>query len=484
MPLPDTPKFEALLNSFSRTKPEPSDAWREFVAVPAMTLTEDGSFVERRAVTFWYREESDLTMESLLRTILRELRQGGHVAQTELAATIAAMFAYSTGPTKSSVERFNMLFGNLVSAQLHQFFLFPALQLATYRVDIGPFSIGPFNPERLAYLSRKSGSDFYDRYESFIRRVPFSVERKARPVQVIYCHRLFTQKPGWHLRSTGDAEVLFELVDHYFAQLSALHFKDLFTELQAIQEVPMGLGSGWFDLNTLRSTLKSQPISIYLKIGGDEVGFVSPSANLVWTINLGGGHLGMPFTEKYLYRNFGFEGFSDCEIHQSLKNFCHFLALAVQHRHARREADAFLHNVIALDLLLGDAGSSTNSVTTRSAALVFRSLDRDFPAMVKELQRIYDARSKYMHEGKLPDSMLLPMVETICREVAFCLFRLQREARNRIGGFSDRWLKDIDFVIAAIEAGRPVVDDDWQRAGVALSNDVRHSSFIAELKQP
>lgn len=484
MPIPNTPKFEALLSSFSRTKPEPSDGWREFVAVPALKLNEDGNLIERRAIIFWYREESDLTMESLLRTILRELKQPGHVAETALAATVVAMFAYSTNPMKSSVERFNLLFSNLVSAQLNQFFLFPTMQLATYRVEIGPFSIGPFNLERLAYLSRKSGSDFYERYEPFIRHAPFSVERKPRTVQVIYCHRLFNNSPAWHPRSTGDAAVLFELVDHYFAQMSGLYFAEFFAELQALQEVPIALGSGWFDLKALRWMLQSHQISVYLQIGGDAVGFVSPATSLSTTFNLGGGHLGMPFTEKYLYRNFGFEGFTDCEIHQGLKSFCHFLALAAQHQHAEREAEAFLHNVIALDLLLGDEGSSTNSVSTRSAALVFRALKRDYPIVVKDMQRIYDARSKYVHEGKPPEPTILPTLKQICGEVAFCLFRLQRDARNRVAKFRNRWLKDVDFVIAAIEAGRPVVEDDWQRVGVAFGNDACHASFLAELKQP
>ena len=201
-------------------------------------------------------------------------------------------------------------------------------------------------------------------------------------------------------------------------------------------------------------------------------------------LNLGGGHLGMPFTEKYLYCHFGFEGFTDCEIHLSLQSFCHFLAMAAQHDSSGRAAEAFLHHVIALDLLLGDAGSSTNSVSTRSAALVFRALNQDYQVVVKDLLRIYNARSKYVHEGKQPDSSLLPMANNICGEVAFCLFRLQREINNRIAGFRDRWLKDLDFVIAATEAGRLVSDEDWRRVGVVLGDDVRYLAFTSELEQP
>ena len=434
-----------------------------------------------------------------------------------MASIVTALFAYSKGPAASAVERFNIIFSQVVDADVNQFFLFPQLALSTYRVDIGPFSIGPFAPARLAYMSRKAGSDFYDRYEENLRNIPFSVERKPRSVRLVYLHKMVGPNGQWISQSKSLVPTLTYLVDEYFAILSGLHFAEFFAELNTVQEVPMALGSGWFDLNKMREVLGFHQISVYLKIGGDTVGFVSPAAALVMGINLGGGHIGMPITEKYLYRNFGFVGFTDCEIHRSLQSFCHFLALAAQHRSAGRGSEAFLHNVIGLDLLLGEEGSSTNSVSTRSAALVFRAIipkgiseckelddsmtpdssalgemahdaalktTQDYSLVVKDLQRIYNARSKYVHEGKQPDSSLLPLAEKICREVAFCLFRLQRDEENRLSGFHKRWLKDIDFVIAAIEAGRLFVENDWQRTGVALGNDSYHADFLAELEYP
>lgn len=484
MPIPNTPKFEALLASFSVTKPEPPEGWREFVAVQKQSLNNDYEFKNAPAVTFWYRDDTGLSLESLLEKISEELNKLGHVTSLELASVVTALFAYSKGSAASAVERFNFMFSQIVDADVNQFFLFPQLALSTYRVDIGPFSVGPFKPERLAYLSRKSGSDYYDRYESGLRKIPFSVERKPRAVRAVFWDKLAGPNGQWIALSKSVRSILAYLVDEYFANLSALHFADFFSELNRVQEVPMALGSGWFDLHRLREVLGSHWISIYLKIGGENVGFVSPSSSLVLSLNLGGGHIGIPLTEKFLCLHFGFEGFTDCEIHRSLQSFCHFLALAAEHRSAGREAEAFLHNVIALDLLLGDTGSSTDSVSTRSAALVSLALNRDYSSVVKDSLRIYNARSKYVHEGTLPDSSFLPMVEKICREVAFCLFRLQRDAKNRSSGFYGQWLKDVDFIVATIESGRPVTDVDWQRVGAALRDDVRHTTLIAELGRP
>jgi hypothetical protein len=143
-----------------------------------------------------------------------------------------------------------------------------------------------------------------------------------------------------------------------------------------------------------------------------------------------------------------------------------------------------LHYIIALDLLLGETGESSASVNSRSAALTFGALNRDYATILTEMKRAYDARSKYVHEGRQPDSALLKMVEAICREVAFCLLRLQRDVSNHQPGFRDRWIKDVDFIVAAVEAARPTTVDDLKRAGIATQEDVRYLDYFSELARP
>ena len=37
------------------------------------------------------------------------------------------------------------------------------LDLPDYRFRVGPFTVGPFQSDRLAYQSRRAGSDYYER---------------------------------------------------------------------------------------------------------------------------------------------------------------------------------------------------------------------------------------------------------------------------------------------------------------------------------
>jgi hypothetical protein len=273
-------------------------------------------------------------------------------------------------------------------------------------------------------------------------------------------------------------------VDYYYNRISTIYFEDFFAQLRFAQEVGMALGSGWFDPEALRRLVGVQLISVYLEIGADKWGFVSPIGAGPVLINLGGAHLGIPVTEKLLRENFGFEGFKNCQVHQALKSFCHFLALAASHHHEGRHAEGFLHHVIALDLLLGEKGASTQTVSKRSAVLSHQARRKSFNDAIAESERIYDARSRYVHEGKEPESSLWDAARSVCSEVAFCLFRLQRESANQADGFHDRWMCEIDFVAAAIAAGRHVPDADLCGIGIGLANDFKVADFDLFLITP
>jgi len=440
------------------------------------------------ALTFWYVESASLGMESLLRKIVTEMKSKGHPANVEIAGIVVAAFVIAQRQPGSSVSQFNEVFGEIASAELTQHYLISTAEFPKQSGNfspgrIGSFMTGPFDPERLAYQCRRAGSDFFDRYEATLRAIPFSFEREHRTVKVIQWQRLLFSEGRWATASDLFA-LRSRIIDRYFAALSALYFEDFFTEFAAVQELPMALGSAWIEMNRLEEFLGSHLVSIYRKIGGQNAGFVSPTARLRLEVNLGGAHLGVPATETFLKKHFSYAGDSTSEVYQSIKTFTHFLALAERHAAANRKSEAFVHFVIALDLLLGDPNASTSGISTRGAALVHEALDKDYPSMWKELQRIYNARSKYVHEGRIPEAPFLDSVRTISREVAFCLLRLQKAPENRSAGFHERWIKDLDVVVAKKAAGHAIPENELSGVGIATPGDVRHSDFLAMLKSP
>jgi hypothetical protein len=229
MPVPESPNFEALLGSFAPERPSEGSGWREFIAIPEHTVNQDGELLHRPPIAFWHRDEGDLTVEALQKRVCHELAHQGHLSNSELAAAVLGMFAFSKKSSSSAVQQFNDGL-KIVSADLNQFFIFPSVHALEYRFDVGPFRIGPFKAERLAYQSRKARSAFFGRYEESLRELSLSVERKFQPVKVIDWREVL--QTTWVASSPSANKARAQLMDVYFALLSALHFQEFFADLQ------------------------------------------------------------------------------------------------------------------------------------------------------------------------------------------------------------------------------------------------------------
>ena len=483
MPLPNSPVFEYFLESLRIERPEDLDEWAEFIAVRPEIVNEDGRIQTRGAIHLWYPKTSTLSMDGFLRKLVSELERLGHPANAEIASIILSLFTLASKRDGSRIDQFNALFQKIVSADLNQYLLFSLPSMEGFEFEIGPFKVGPFSHDRLAYQSGKAGSDFHIRYQDALSRPRLSVERESTPVKVILWQDLLSPLGAWLPLNETAGAVAFEVADRYFQLISGVYLNQFLDELAAAQEIPRALGSGWFDPRELNAISGRSLISIYLNFPGKWPGFVCP-ALLAPTLNLGGAHLGIPATRRVLRDCFDFQAPTESEIHQSLRSYCHFLALAESHHQAGRHAEGFLHHVIALDLLLGDKLSTTQAVTRRSAVLHHRPRGKKFPEAVQESKDLYDARSKYVHEGRLPSDVVWDITRSICREVAFCLLRLQRVEEKRTGPFRDQWLREIDLVEATINAGREPATADLENIGVGLEDNLGPKDLELILQSP
>jgi len=484
MPIPKTPEFEALLESLRIQPPDDLSNWREEKLVQEEVVVHGNRYEKLPSIDVWYRQEGLLGLEALVRKTQEELNRSGHHASNPLARVVLAFFAAAEHASRSSVDRFNELLTHVVPADLNQYFLFSIPGPPAYRFRAGRFGIGPFDPFRLEYQCKKAQSDYFHRYESVLRAMPLSVEGDPVRIKVVGWHKLLGSNCAWSPRSDIPRATGERLWNEYFSQLSSVYFEEFFAALYLAQEPGIALGSGWFDPVGLKELIGTHRISVFLNIGSENVGFVSPSSIMHVGIDLGGAHLGIPATTKALKTHFDFSEFSDCEIHQMMQSYFHFLALATLHHHGGRDAEGFLHNVIAMELLLGERTITAQSVAKRSAGLTFVPRGKSFFDAYRDCELIYDARSRYVHSGKHPDAALWPVATEITREIAFCLLRLQRDPENRQRGFRDQWVKTIDYVAAALDAGRPPTRADLTGIGVADEDSFGLVDYRALLRLP
>jgi len=133
-----------------------------------------------------------------------------------------------------------------------------------------------------------------------------------------------------------------------------------------------------------------------------------------------------------------------------------------------KENEGFLRFVIALELLLSDRYAIGASVTRRAAVLTHRGESEPFEARLRSITRLYERRSRFVHQGEPVPVDALTEATTLCEEVAYCLLRLAK-AGSAAEWSAEKWQKELDFVASAWEAGKEVQPTDLERLGLELA---------------
>jgi hypothetical protein len=251
-----------------------------------------------------------------------------------------------------------------------------------------------------------------------------------------------------------------ELVDHYFECLNR-DLQDSFRrEFQVAQQILVAAGAPHFNLDLPGMVMASSFVCIYQKIARERAGYFCP-IDQAPSVDYANIDHRIPAKEEELRRKFSFTGLTNSEIYQTLGTYCRFVVKAKTYEDENRLDEAFLHYVIALDLLFGGKDESTQAVSRRTAMIVSRVLEESFQAMVKRMKTIYEKRSKYVHAGVSVSNQDMKLVQPVINEVLFCLLRLQAIPDNKAQGFVNAWLKTDTYPPthqSKVEANRKLVD--------------------------
>jgi hypothetical protein len=254
-------------------------------------------------------------------------------------------------------------------------------------------------------------------------------------------------------------------VTAYFQSLAIAYAEDFWEELLESQHLLIAAGAPYLDERVVRTTTPSLMVSIFQNV--EEGGFVAPVGQAFPFIELTKIDERIPAVVHVLQDQFGFTGFKDTDVHHSLHTFALFASKAKRHELDGRIAEAFLHYVIALDLLFGERDSSTASVSKRTTIVVHRALNMTISAMQKMMNSLYDARSKYVHKGIETPAEQIEKIATVCREVLFALLRFQHNADD--GQTITNWLKQLDYLYTAADAGKTISEDEFALLGIVTS---------------
>jgi hypothetical protein len=244
--------------------------------------------------------------------------------------------------------------------------------------------------------------------------------------------------------------------------MAAAYFDDFWEALMEDQHLVIACGSSFLDERHLRNVQFAESVSVFLNINGSW-GHVAPDSMSGYMVNFASLDELIPRAIKKLGQEFGIMQVVD--LPPPLKNYALFLSKANRYVEDGFRDEAFVHYVIALELLFGERTRTNESVSRRAAALVFRPFSLSIVAAEKKVGKLYDARSRYVHEGAAIDPKLLVDVKGVCEQVLWALLRCLA-LRGRGEDLMRAWTKDLDYLYSALVANKDVSEKDMQSCGI------------------
>lgn len=458
MPIPEVTLLADALRGLALEAPGNSGAGPPVEIVPKRFSADASGLHVEPPVRAIRTAAVEIALESLLDRIGRELKRARHPSGPAAARAVLGVHLLLCDRMNAPLESLNELLASVVPASCSEVLVadFPP-HPDLHAASVGGFTFGPLDREKLVYRCEKAGCDFFARYPNeFLSR--FAVERSPIDHPVIDIGR-------FRERLAGPRRVVDAVVDSYFNTLSAHHLEEFRDGFERGISVAVALGAPLIDLRDVATWGNSTFVSTYVRIGGRKDGYFCP-------LGMGRGFdfasvdRRIPTALSRLRERFGWSDESVGEAAETIRKFASFLVRARAHAAQGRTDEAFLHHVIALDLLLGEEQGATRSVSAGAGVILLGDADQGLKAHADRVKRLYDVRSQYVHSGRPVDPREIEDAAGVTGAVLSALLRYQSTPAAKGEGATGRWLRLLDYLATATEAGKPPSGEDRRDAGL------------------
>lgn len=453
--------FDPLLSSITVQEPVDKQNYACYEAIPLSFASDETKTFQEPAVRLWHRTDSTIQFERFIVKLGAELKSARHPDNQAIVGSFLTLFAIHPQRKDHPTAVLNRMLSKIADSDLSQFFIFPYPPHPGFEAfRVGHFLVGALDSQKLHYRSSRAGSDYFDRYGGQLRG-RIAIERDISQVRVLDIDGLSSE-----FESVRDREPVIQLWNRagesYFQALAATYFEEFWELLMEEQNIVIALGSPYVDRQVARTTPSTTPVSVFMKINGTW-GHVAAGRLGGFVVDFASIDRRMPRIVRLLKDEYHVEVGGTMQ--PTLKSYTHFLSKAGRYLDERLADESFLHYVIALELLFGERTSTAESVSRRVATIVFRPLGLSIGDAKRRLEKLYDARSRYVHEGRAVEPKFLDEIKVICQEVLHALLRRLRDV-GKSDDMSGPWLKDIDYVFSALDAGKSVQDQELVLCGI------------------
>jgi hypothetical protein len=463
MAIPDGTPLGELANAMQLQPPSNATGWISYELVPERARSAEASFWRERPISAWYPATTKTTPAALCSRISKELARSGHPATDEIARAFLGLVCIRRSPSANALEVLNGLLSSINEVEFSDYLIaaFPAHHdFGDFEID--GFHVGRLQRDKLVYICDRVGCDYFKRYPDEFRN-RFAVERRGVKDVALRTHDILK----WCRGSNSIESIEYKLIDNYFEQLAEVRLDDFKREFMESQFVPIAAGAVAIDVTDANFWFRASFVCVVTWRAERLGGYFCPLGVGV-NVDFASADKLFKKTLDNLKSSYEFECLGSSEIHKLIKTFCRFVTLAVLRRKSGSNApEAFLHYVIALDLVFGERDASNQSIARRVAVVSASQLNLSIQSVLDRMKELYDIRSRYVHSGKsMPDEALDEVIPLV-GAVFSCLMRLQRRPHAHDSGFVSRWLKQLDFLYASYNAGKTVSAEELDSAGIA-----------------
>lgn len=450
--LPHTPDFKDLLRSLHITK----GRGQLPLSAPVEALTTGGKPDD---LFLNYEEKPNGKIGALVRKIREAFEREEHPNTENLAYLLLGNYSLHRDRYECAITLFNDLVNSFLQVDVSHYFLTPFIAASELPADFFGYRFGRVADLSLEFRSRKANSDYYALHGHRFGRcygIESPVFRRRLPDLLGLLHR---RAHANDIPSRGALE--YEILLRYYEEVSKVLFERMWDDLEEKQLLSSALDSGLIDTEKWRTIPASQGVTIYLnQYEAKWDGYTCPLGHMVSANVIAGDSTYLNGVKDLERRHGSFQP-------PIVRQFCHF---GVQGHRKLRAADVsggFLQFMIALELLLGEKGNTTKSISNRAAVLISPASLESFENTRSRIETIYNARSRYVHDG------IHPTAEVAEETKAIYTILLSRVLLHPFEGVDHElahkeWKKNLDFVASGYEANRIPGEDLCALLGIEL----------------
>lgn len=408
--------------------------------------TASGEQFTKPALALFQSEPTAVTLVGFRSKIVQRLREINHIASDELADAVLCLAVGAANTGSARARELSDLLAQSALCEVSHFLAFPH-EAIKQQIRFDGYTLGPIAMPVLQSRCSRAHSDFYELY--------------AKNIAGRFC----IQSPDFRhavislikIRQSGllDGARGRDIVLNYFERLSRRHFDYMWEHLNRTQVLSAPFDSELIGVESFRrmASMLAWRITIYLDPTHRDLGYVVPENTAINLnqIDSADERVKQFYDHRTTYH---LEEIGDSELGRALLEAALFCQQAIQFLESGRANDAALYATICLEQLFSETRSTAEAVSTRAAAVTHLRLAASFSDAEKELRKLYDARSSFVHAGQPVKPAQAERLIAYSKETLRSLLILHLKPENRRAGFLDQWVRNLDFIVKGFEAGK------------------------------